>query len=485
MKPTIATNKNHNGHEVESRQRDLPTIVIPAVDLEPEITPIPEPELSEVPAPPRKKPIALILLGLGIGAITASAFGYNYWQYTSSHQATDNAIVTGHIHQISSKIVGTIAEVLVKDNQLVQPGQILVKLDPSDYQNKVQQAQAALASARLQANAAQATIGLAAQTTNGKTTQAQGDVSTAQAAIATAQATVQEALAGIPAAQAVVQEAIAGISVARSQVAQANANLARAKSDFERYNTLAQQGAVTRQQLDTARAAYDVAQAQQSSALQGVQQAQARLAAAKVGVAKAQSQLAQAQAGITSAQAKLAASKGGLQQATASGQQTAVNRSQYAAAQSAISQSQVALKDAQLQLSYLNITAPSNGRIGKKTAEVGNRIQIGAPLMVVVDNDYWVVANFKETQLANMKARQPVEVKLDAIPSHVFRGYVDSISPASGAQFSLLPPDNATGNFTKIVQRIPVKIVLDPQSIKGYDSRIAPGMSAEVTVEIK
>jgi membrane fusion protein, multidrug efflux system len=489
MKPTIATNKNHNGHHVESRNLDpdintLPTAP-PPTDVAIETTPIIAPETLEKPAPPGKKPIGLILGGLGIGAIAAGVAGYHYWEYSSTHQTTDNAIVTGHIHQISSKIVGTVAEVLVKDNQPVQPGQLLVKLDPRDYQNKVQQAQAALASARLQANAAQATIGLAAQTTNGKTTQAQGDVSTAQAAISTAQATVQEALAGIPAAQAVVQEAVAGIAVAQSQVAQANANLARAKSDFDRYNTLTQQGAVARQQLDTARAAYDVAQAQQNSARQGVQQAQARLAAAKVGVARSKSQLAQAQAGITSAQAKLAASKGGLQQATASGQQTAVNRSQYAAAQSAISQSQVALKDAQLQLSYLNITAPSAGRIGKKNAEVGNRIQIGSPLMVVVDQDYWVIANFKETQLGKMKAKQPVEVKLDAIPSHVFRGYVDSISPASGAQFSLLPPDNATGNFTKIVQRIPVKIVLDPQSIQGYDSRIAPGMSAEVTVEIK
>ena len=489
MKSQIATNQDRNGDHLENHDLDSTIVTMPRstppTDLDTEPISILESEAPVASAPQRKKPIALILGGLGLGAIAASVAGYHYWDYSSSHQATDNAIVAGHIHQVSSKIVGTVANVLVKDNQLVQPGQLLVQLDPSDYQNKVQQAQAALASARLQANTAQATIALAAQTTNGKTTQAQGDVSTAQAAITTAQATVQEALAGIPAAQAVVQETIAGISVARSQVAQANANLARAKSDYDRYNTLAQQGAVARQQLDTARAAYDVAQAQQSSASQGVQQAQARLAAANVGVAKAKSQLAQAQAGITTAQAKLAASKGGLQQATASGQQTAVNRSQYAAAQSAISQSQVALKNAQLQLSYLNITAPSAGRIGKKTAEVGNQIQIGAPLMVVVGHDYWVVANFKETQLGKMKTKQPVEVKLDAIPSHTFRGYVDSVSPASGAQFSLLPPDNATGNFTKIVQRIPVKISLDPQSIKGYESRIAPGMSAEVTVEIK
>lgn len=484
IEPSTSTDRDHRNRDVESRKQDLPTIGIP-VSTEPETqTTIPTIELPAKSVPQRKKRIALIVGGLGIGAIIASVFGYRYWQYTSTHQTTDNAVVTGHIHQVSSKIVGTVAEVLVKDNQQVQTGQLLVKLDPRDYQNKLQKAQTAIISARLRANAAQATISLADQTTNGKTTQAKGDISTAQAGIVTAKAAVQEAVAGIPAAQAVVQEAVAGIAVAQSQVAQANANLARAKSDYNRYNTLYREGAVTRQQLDTARATYDVAQAQRSSALQGVQQARARLAAAKVGVAKAQSQLAQAQAGITSAQAKLAASQGGLQQATASGQQTAVNRSQYATAQSAIAQAQVSLQDAQLQLSYLNITAPSAGIIGKKTAEVGNRIQIGSPLMVVVDRDYWVVANFKETQLTKMKARQPVEVKLDAIPDRVFKGYVDSIAPASGAQFSLLPPDNATGNFTKIVQRIPVKIVLDPQNIKGYNSRIAPGMSAEVTIKV-
>lgn len=486
IEPTTSTDQDHRNRDVESRNQDLPTIGIPVTSIEPEAqTTIPTLELPAKPVPQRKKRIALILGGLGIGAIVASVFGYRYWQYTSTHQTTDNAVVAGHIHQVSSKIVGTVAEVLVKDNQQVQTGQLLVKLDPRDYQNKVQKAQAAIVSARLRANAAQATISLAAQTTNGKTTQAKGDISTAQAAIVTAQAAVQEAVAGIPAAQAVVQEAVAGIAVAQSQVAQANANLARAKSDYNRYDTLYREGAVAHQQLDTARATYDVAQAQRSSALQGVQQARARLAAAKVGVAKAQSQLAQAQAGITSAQSKLAASQGGLQQATASGQQTAVNRSQYATAQSAIAQAQVALQDAQLQLSYLNITAPSAGIIGKKTAEVGNRIQIGSPLMVVVDRNYWIVANFKETQLTKMKAKQPVEVKLDAIPGRTFKGYVDSIAPTSGAQFSLLPPDNATGNFTKVVQRIPVKIILDPQSIQSYNSRIAPGMSAEVTIKVE
>ncbi|WP_309739271.1 HlyD family secretion protein [Chamaesiphon sp. OTE_20_metabat_361] len=466
-------------HSLKERSPDVALDKVPSPDVAGG-APVEHP-----PAPKKKKPIALILAGLGVGAIAASISGYRYLQFASSHQTTDNATVAGHIHQISSKIGGTVTNVLVTDNQQVQPGQLLVKLDPKDYENKVQQAQAALEAARKQASAAQANIELASQTTTGKTSQAKGDVSTAQAGIATAQAVVREAQSGIPAAQAAVTEAQAGIPLAQAQVAQADANLQKTQTDYNRYNTLYRQGAVASQQLDTARAAYAVAQAQKTSALQGVQQAQARLASAKVGVAKAQSQLAQAQEGITSAQAKLAASRGGLQQATASGQQTAVSRSQYAAAQSAIAQSQAALKDAQLQLSYINITSATAGRIGRKNVEVGNRIQAGSPLMAVVDNDYWVVANFKETQLDKMKPKQVVEVKLDAFPSHPFKGYVDSVAPASGAQFSLLPPDNATGNFTKIVQRIPVKISLDSQSIKGYETRITPGMSAEVSVEIQ
>ncbi|HLO49690.1 MAG TPA: HlyD family secretion protein, partial [Kamptonema sp.] len=177
--------------------------------------------------------------------------------------------------------------------------------------------------------------------------------------------------------------------------------------------------------------------------------------------------------------------RGGLQQAQASGQQTQVNRSQYNAALGAIAQSEATLKDAQLQLSYTNITAPAAGLIGRKSVEVGQRVQPGTPLMAIVSNEYWVTANFKETQLTNLKPGQKVEIKLDAFPNRIFEGRIDSFSPASGAQFALLPPDNATGNFTKIVQRIPVKVVFDAESIKGYELRIVPGMSAVVNVEIK
>ena len=457
-------------------------------DSPPVIAPEKPPEVvaEKPPSPAKKKPpIVLILAGLGVGAIAAGSFGYHWWQYASTHQETDNATVAGHILNVSSRINGTVSQVLVSDNQLVSQGQPLIKLDPTDYAIKGQQAQASLEAARRQASAAQANIALASETAAASTTQAQGDVTGARSAISSAEAAVTAANAEIPAAEAAVREAASGITAAQAQVAQANATLQRAEADYQRYNTLFKQGAVSRQQVDTAKAAYEVALAQKSAAQQSVQQAQARLAQAKEGVPRAQAQLAQAKEAVASARAKLATSQGGLQQASAKGQQTAVNRSQYAAAQAAIAESEAALKDAQQQLAYTTITAPSTGRVGRKSVEVGQRVQPGQPLMAIVGNEYWVIANFKETQLETMKPGQLAEIKLDAFPHHPFLGRVESISPASGAQFALLPPDNATGNFTKVVQRIPVKIVFDAQSIKGYESRITPGMSTEVSVEVK
>lgn len=454
--------------DTENNQYVVVTPAETIVRVEPQALPLKTPDVEAPTAtllppqtkqkhPANNKRRLIIAAGLGVGAIAAASFGYNWWQYASTHQSTDNATVAGHIHQVSSRIPGTVADVLVNDNQLVQQGQLLVKLDSQDYANKVQQTQAALLAAQRQANAAQASINLASQNAAASTAQAQGDVQSATAAIATAQAAVKEAQAGIPAAQA--------------QVAQAQANLQKAQADYRRYNNLFQQGAIPRQQLEDAQADYQVALAQRNSAQQQVAQAQAKLV--------------QAQEGVVKAQAQLAASQGGLQKAQAGGEQTKVNRSQYAAAIAAITQAQVNLEDAQLQLSYTNITAPTAGRVGRKSVEVGQRVQAGQPLMAIVNNDYWVVANFKETQLEDMQPGQPVEIKLDAFPHHPFIGRVESISPASGATFALLPPDNATGNFTKIVQRIPVKVVFDPQSIQGYESRIAPGMSAEVSIEVK
>ncbi len=440
------------------KERQTARVVTPDADEEkqqPTSLPPEEGKPAYSAKPNKRKP--LIYAGLGVAAVVASIFGVHWWQYASIHESTDDAYVTADVHPVSSRINGTVTGVLVNDNQHVQAGQPLVKLDPRDYQVQVQQLEASLEAAQRQANAARSTVNLASENAVGNNQQAQGNVASARAAISTAVAAVKAAQAGVPAAQAAVAEA--------------DANLQRAQADYNRYQALYQQGAVPRQQLDTARATYLVDVAQRNSAVQGVAQAQASLA--------------QAQENVTKAQAQLAASQGALQQARATGVQTQVNRSQYQAAVAAIAQAQANLNNAKLQLSYTNITAPTAGRVGNKTVQVGQRLQPGTPLMAITEDNPWVVANYKETQLAKMRIGQKVEIHIDAIPDHTFVGYVNSFSPGSGSTFALLPSDNATGNFTKIVQRVPVKIVFDPNSIRGYESRIVPGLSVEPSVDLK
>jgi membrane fusion protein (multidrug efflux system) len=199
-------------------------------------------------------------------------------------------------------------------------------------------------------------------------------------------------------------------------------------------------------------------------------------------VRQAQAQLVAAEQGVVRTEAQLTNSEGGLQSAQATTLETRVREGQFATAQAAMAQAEASLEDAKLQLSYTIIKAPVSGRIGRKSVEAGQRIQIGQPLMAVVEDHPWVVANFKETQLAKMRAGQHVEVEIDTFPNHKFYGHLDSLAPGSGNEFALLPPDNATGNFTKIVQRIPVKVVLDDDSVRGYENMLSPGMSTVVTV---
>ena len=416
----------------------------------------PEEEKKES-QPKNKNRKKFIFLGLGALAIVGSVFGVHWWQYASTHESTDDAYVTADIHPVSSRVNGTVTKVLVNDNQYVQAGQLVVALDPRDYQVQVLQAKASLESAQRQASAALSQIEQASETALGNTQQAQGNVGSAKASISTAIAAVKAAQAAVPVAQA--------------QVAQADANLSKAQSDYKSYNTLYNQGAIPLQQLNAYKATYQVNLAQKSSAVQQVAQAQANLA--------------QAQENVTKVQAQFAASQGGLKQAQATGVQTKVYQAQYQAALGAIAQSTANLKNAELQLSYTNIYASAPGQVGNKTAQVGQRVQPGTPLMAISQNDDWIVANFKETQLAHMRIGQKVEVKIDSIPGHTFIGHVNSLSPGTGATYALLPSDNATGNFTKIVQRVPVKIVFDPQSIRGYESRIVPGLSVETSVVVK
>ncbi len=411
----------------------------------------------DLPKIPRKRPRRpLLTVLLGVGVLAAGVYTYQWWHYASTHIVTDDAYVTGHIHPINARISGTVTKVLVNDNQVVSQGTVLVKLEPYDYEVALQQAQAALEAAQQQASVAQANINVNVTNAQGQTTQAQGNIDAAIASVSTSQAAVIQAQAGV--------------SAAKAQQAQVEANLVKAELDYKRYDSLARDGAVPRQQYDSAKATYDALVAQRNAAREQVQQAQAGTA--------------QALKNLETAQAKLAATRGGLQLAKATDKQTEVNRRQYKAAIASVDQAKAQLKNAQLQLSYTDIKAPTAGKVGNKTVEEGQRVQPGQTLMAVVQQQPWIVANFKETQLERMHKGQNVEIKIDSFKRHTFRGKIDSLSPASGAEFALLPSDNATGNFTKIVQRVPVKIVFDSNSIKGYESRISPGMSVVLSVEV-
>lgn len=401
----------------------------------------------------RRKKILMIWSGAAV-LVLLLIFGAQYIIWSAHHETTDDAYLAGHLHPISARITDTVQQVLIDDNQHVLKGQTLVILDPNDYKVQLEQAQAALDVASRRAETAEAAIRSTSQSATAQTTQARGSIGEAKASIQAAKAAVTAAEAGVPRANAQLQEA--------------NATLQRDETDLHRYQDLYAKEQVSKQTLDHQRASYQVAIAAQAAAQERVRQAEAQLIAA--------------QQGVVHAEAQLTNSEGGLQSAEATTQETRVREGQFAAAQAAMAQAEASLENAKLQLSYTIIKAPVSGRIGRKSVEAGQRVQIGQPLMAIVEDHPWVVANFKETQLIKMRAGQHVEVEIDTFSNHKFHGHVDSVAPGSGNEFALLPPDNATGNFTKIVQRIPVKIVLDDNSVRGYENLLSPGMSSVVTV---
>jgi membrane fusion protein (multidrug efflux system) len=402
----------------------------------------------------RKKVFAVSAAAIGLLAV--SAWGVRYWLWAGAHEETDDAYIAGHVHPVSARVAGAVENVLVDDNQHVEANQVLVRLDPRDYQVRVAEVEAALAVARRQAATASTAVDFSSQNAAAQSTEADGGIRSAEAAIATAEATLAEATAGISKAQAALSEA--------------EANRRRAELDFQRYGELVTKDQVSRQQYDHARAAYDAAAAAKTAATVGVHQAESRAAQARESVGHARALLIEAQ--------------GKALAARAGGTETSMRRLQHETALASVQQAQTLLQDAKLQLSYAEVRSPVGGRIGKKGVEAGQRIQPGQPLLAVVEDDVWIVANFKETQLTHMKAGQHVDVSVDSFPDRTFAGIVDSVSPGTGAQFALLPPDNATGNFTKIVQRVPVKIRLNRESVRGEESRLVPGMSVTAVVTV-
>lgn len=414
-------------------------------------TPSSESETVDVPKKGKKRKVFGFIF---VGFLILGVIGFFWWLWAHGREETDDAYIDGHISVISSRVAGNVTGVFVSDNQIVKAGQLLLALDPRDYKVEADQLKAALAESQFQADAAKSKIGQSTLSAQGQTTQATGTISATQADLLSARAALLQA-------QDQVKQS-------RAKVAEEEAQLRFAHSDFERYEYAWKNHAVTKQHYDQAK--------------QNIEMSEAQVAEAKHALEQAKKQEMSAHAGIAQAQGRLQSSQGSAMSAEAAAKQEQIDQQQYHSALSEVQRSQAALDKAMLNLSYTQITAPIAGRVGRKTVEVGQRIEPGQALMSVVREDVWITANFKETQLGRMKIGQTVQVEVDSFPGHKFVGRVDSFSPASGAKFSILPPDNATGNFTKVVQRIPVKILLDNKSLGDYAGRLSPGMSCLVTV---
>jgi len=396
-------------------------------------------------------PVVLLII-----IIIGGPFGYKWWREFRTTVTTDNATIQGNVVSISGKIAGTVIGVDVTDNQKVKTGDVLIRLDRRDLDVALDSAKAALELALRQAEAARVGVDQAAVQAEARNTQAQGGLSLAGTSI--------------DVSEQAVEAAKIAVSSAETRLAQAQAQFETAKQDFERCSALYEEGVIPKQQYDHADSAYKVALASVESAQNDITIAQTRLRQAELNVDIAKAQKLQ--------------SEGAMQSAKADAVQTDVKQKQYEAALAQVDTARVAVESVQLQLSYTEITAPSDGRLGKLSVQVGQRISPGQPLAPLVADSLWVVANFKETQLARIRTGASVKIHVDAFRGVTFTGHVESISPASGATFALLPPENASGNFTKIVQRIPVKIVFDPDTLGDYLGSLEPGMSVVVKVQI-
>jgi membrane fusion protein (multidrug efflux system) len=369
---------------------------------------------------PRRR---VILIAVVLALATA---GGVYWFLHRNQETTDDAFIDGDIVPLSPRVAGTVAHIYIADNERVHAGELLVELDPSDYEVELEAAQAALAEAEARQRMAEADVGLTRASTAAEIARAESGLAAAQAALAEAEA--------------------------RAAADRAEAD--RARADLPRYEAAARQGASSRQRLDQAAAAARTSEAMWKAAEQAVSAARAK-------VAEAQAQ---------------------LEQARTAPAQVAVKEADAKAAAAQVGAAQARVDQARINLSYTRIVAPGNGHITKRSVNAGDVVQRNQTLATLVLDDRWVTANFKETQLTRMRPGQPVEIDVDAYPGATLTGHVDSIQRGTGARFSLLPPENATGNYVKIVQRVPVKIIFDEPPEQGMV--LGLGMSVVPTVDV-
>ena len=407
---------------------------------DPSPTPEPNEPISETEiAQPRSRRRGILVAAAVVIALVAAGI---WWRSTYSED-TDDAQVNGHLIQVSSRIAGQVIKVDVEENQLVKAGDVIAELDPRDFQVAEENAEAALASAKANATAAGVNIPIITVNTGSNLSSATADVSSAEGGIAQAEKQ---------------------LDAAKAMVAQAKANDVKAQSDLQRYKPLVEKDVISKQQWDAAVAAAE---------------------AAKASVADAEANQQAAQDGIRVAHDKLNQSRALLKYAQTGPQQVQAQNAKYKQAEAQAQQAQAQLDQAKLNLSYTRIVAPVAGIITRKSVEINQNISAGQNLLTLVSlEDLWVTANFKETQLRNMKAGQAVKISVDATGKE-YDGKVTQIGGATGSVLSLFPPENATGNYVKVVQRVPVRIDFTSLANEDPNHELRPGLSVEPKVRVK
>lgn len=397
------------------------------------------PPAGEAPLPPVQPVRSRRPMVIGaVGAVVLTLLGLRFLS-TFGTESTDNAQVDGQVVVVPARVGGVVASLDVREGSAVKQGDVLAHLDPSDLQVKVAIAEADLAAATAARDAAQAQLAVLTGST--------------EANLQGASAGVKSAQAGISSAQEAIRQAQAAVDGAEARATQASADKARAEQ-------LVGNGGITRQAFDQALAADAAAQATLAQARAGLAAARANADGSRERLSQALATEAQARTGDSQVQAAL---------------------SQLKAADARVAQSQASLDGARLQLGYTEVKAPFDGVVVRRAVEVGQNVGPGSGVVGLVGTrEVWVMANFKETQVEHMKPGQAVEIEIDALPGQTFEGKVEAVTQATGARFSLIPPDNASGNFTKVVQRIPVRISLPPEAA----AVARPGENAVVTVEL-
>jgi membrane fusion protein, multidrug efflux system len=382
--------------------------------------------------------------------------GFLVWRHFRARESTDDAQVTGHVSPVAARVGGTVTAIKVADNQPVKAGDVLIEIDPRDYELAVQKAEADLAAAESVEKAARADVPITSTTSKSGVTSAEAGTSNAKAAVLAADREVDAARAKVESAKARKTEAVA--------------NATRAAQDLARLKPLVEKDEISKQQ-------YDAAMNIDTSARAAVESAQAAIAEAEANLQVAEARRVQSTGALSQAEAQ-------ARTAGTAPQQIALTEARAASAAAEVQQAAAALAQAKLNLERTKVVAPADGIVSKRSVELGQIVQPGQPIMAITSlGDVWVTANFKETQLREIQTGQPAEISVDAFGGRTFRAHVDSLAAATGATFSLLPPDNASGNYVKVVQRVPVKIVLD----RGQDTAavLRPGMSVTATIFVR